>query len=240
MKGDNKLYCSNCGRENPLYKLNCVNCKSFLREKVVNINLWETIYKLLESPTEAFKQIIFSEHKNYVIFLTILIAVKFFFHSIFANNLVFGEDSLPENIFILLPVIFFEFTLTIIVISLILKFLSNYLRIETRFKDWYTVIIYSFVLQIFALFLLAPVEYALFGEYWFTFNPSPFQLKEAASYVMIGIEAVLLLWGYFMIIAALIAITERKILSVVIGFIIYGIIFSEIIFTPYFLFKLFM
>ena len=88
MKAENKLYCSNCGAENPLFLLNCKECKSFLRERVVNIDLWSAIYDLLIQPKKAFLHLIYSEHKNYIIFITLIISLKFFFHSIFLNHII--------------------------------------------------------------------------------------------------------------------------------------------------------
>ncbi|NOX19606.1 MAG: hypothetical protein GXO87_15160, partial [Chlorobi bacterium] len=61
----NNVICKNCGAENPFYLLTCKSCNAYIRDKVSNINLWEIIWKLIETPVEAFRQIIYAEHKNF-------------------------------------------------------------------------------------------------------------------------------------------------------------------------------
>ena len=68
--------CKKCNHINPAYKYICSECKSYLRERVVNIDLWNTIQLIIEDPHKAFKQIIFAEHKNFIIFISFFIAVK--------------------------------------------------------------------------------------------------------------------------------------------------------------------
>ena len=74
--------CSNCGVENPLYLKNCLNCKHYIRTAVVNIDLWRTIYQLFENPRKALKNIIYAEHKNFIIFLLFFFSIKLFLFSI--------------------------------------------------------------------------------------------------------------------------------------------------------------
>ena len=78
----NSINCKNCGEPNPFYNLNCHFCKSLLRNRVVNIDFGRTVLKLLESPVKGFTEIIYSEHKNFVITLIFLLSIKFFLNSI--------------------------------------------------------------------------------------------------------------------------------------------------------------
>ena len=59
-----KIKCDNCGKENDFFALNCNNCKSYLRARVVNIDFWKTLWEMIEAPKEAFMKVIFAEHKN--------------------------------------------------------------------------------------------------------------------------------------------------------------------------------
>ena len=70
--------CSNCSKENPLYFKNCSDCKHYMRSAVVNIDLWSTIYQIFENPRKTLKNIIYAEHKNFIIFLLLFVSMKLF------------------------------------------------------------------------------------------------------------------------------------------------------------------
>jgi hypothetical protein len=76
---------------------------------------------------------------------------------------------------------------------------------------------FAFTPQILGLIILTPVEFALFGEYWFTFNPSPFIIKPIAAYTLIGIEGIMCLWSCALFIFSTYAQCRNKIYSVVAG-----------------------
>ena len=57
----------------------CSSCKSYLQSKVDNLNLFETIWQLIETPGVAFKKILLARHKNYVILLSSLAGISMAF-----------------------------------------------------------------------------------------------------------------------------------------------------------------
>src|SRR5690606_23987280 len=112
----NAVVCKNCNSENPFYELICRNCRSFLREKIYNIDLWKTISQLIESPSTAFRNIILSEHKNYLLLLLVLIAGKLFLNGIFLIIFFNEWNASPPGfissyllIFVLTTFLFFLF-----------------------------------------------------------------------------------------------------------------------------------
>ena len=84
----NIVQCPNCEIENNFYNLNCTKCGSLIRERVVNIDLWHTIGKIIDTPSKAFRNIIFAENKNYTFFLTIFFALKLTFNSFYFQSLI--------------------------------------------------------------------------------------------------------------------------------------------------------
>src|SRR4030065_2879879 len=79
----NGIICKNCQTLNPFHELTCRNCKSYLRERVYNLDLWKLLEQLIESPLNGFTKIIHSEQKNFVVFIILLSSIKFFINTIF-------------------------------------------------------------------------------------------------------------------------------------------------------------
>ena len=79
------IICSVCQIENDKYATICKKCGSFLQNRVPNLDLFETLWKIIENPKEAFRLIMIAEHKNYTLFLYALsgISVAFFGFSYF-------------------------------------------------------------------------------------------------------------------------------------------------------------
>jgi len=186
--------CENCGKENPYYQLKCKSCQSYLRRRVVNIELWETIGKIIESPSKAFENVIFAEHKNFLILMTFLFSFAVLADLNLVNNYFF-ENSLVNISYIAFGIIVGASLMN----ALILKFTFLAMNSKTRFLDNLYLTIFANTPQIFSLVLLLPVQFALFGEYWFTFNPSPLVYKETQSWIVIGLEGVLLLWSFILL-----------------------------------------
>ncbi len=191
----NIVKCPNCETENHFYNLNCNKCGSLIRERVVNIDLWHTIGKIIEAPSKAFRNLIFAENKNYAFFIAIFFSIKltfnsFYFQSLIGKNIDF-QNFLGINILIgvILFLVFF------LLISYFEKIILKVNNVQSRFKDNFTVLIYSSVPLLIALFIFFPVEYALFGKFWLFFNPSPYFIKPTPAYVFTGLEAIILVWN---------------------------------------------
>lgn len=230
----NNLVCKNCETENPFYQLNCKNCKAYLRDRIINIDFWSTLWKIIESPVTAFSNIIHSEHKNFVIVLTFLLSIKYFINSlIFTNALNININTLDYL------VINFGLSLgyTIVIVhlfALAVTFLNKVLGVQNRFKDNISIYVYSTLPLILGGIFLFVIEYALFGHYFLTFDPSPFLLKKTAAYTITGIEGILVLWSLLLASAATYTQTKNIIYSIVIGVIFIGILFYGFICFPFF------
>lgn len=210
----NFIICQNCKQENSFYKSNCSKCGSILRTRVVNIDLWHTIWLLIESPKEAFKTIIFAEHKNFTILLSIFIAMKLFINSYFTINILYSGIYSTQHVYT-------EFGLTILsvmiaaaVLAFIYKYFARLFNIEVRFRDNYSILIFSFLPMITMLVFLFPVEYALFGSHWIFFNPSPFEMKGNAAYILSIIEMIAMLWTIILLVKGISLQTKSAIYSV--------------------------
>jgi len=209
----NTVICKNCNTENPFYSLICCNCKAFLRERVINIDLWKILALLIESPVAAFKLIIQSEHKNFIFFLLPLISGKFFIISMFISLLSLREQARLGNFIQNYLIVLITIVLVIVVFSLLITLVFRKYKLATRFNDNFSIIIYSFVPHIFGFAILFPVELVLFGETLFSVNPSPFSVKENLAYTLLAFELMIILWSIFLFFIALFTQSKNIIFS---------------------------
>jgi hypothetical protein len=228
---NNKIVCKNCQTSNPFHQLTCLNCKEYLRERVYNLDLWNLLEQLIESPIKGFTKIIHSEQKNFIVFIVILASIKFFINTIFfflinSRNNLFSFNGIRNYFIVLISI-----TLIISLFTILIKITNRLLNNITRAKDIFSILSYVLVPNIFALLILFPLELIFFGEYLFSNNPSPFLIKETAAYIMLVLEILLILWTLFFSIMALFTLTKRILYSVSLGISYVSMIF----FTQYFL-----
>lgn len=213
----NDIRCPNCGSENPFYKLTCLNCKTYLRERIFNLDLWKIIGLLIESPVKAFRVIIQSEHKNFIILLTFLFSLKAFIDARFISIFYSGRSSIRVNIETGLLISLGVSILMIWIYSILLSLINKTAGLKTRIRDNNAVLSYSFLPYSFALVILFPIEIIIFGGYLFSDNPSPFIIKPAIAYSLLGFEVLLIIWGLLLSITGIYAISKNILYSILLG-----------------------
>ena len=73
------ITCRVCNTENDEYAIVCRNCKSYVQNRIQNLDFFETVWKVIESPRKAFHDITLAEHKNYSLLLFALFGVALSF-----------------------------------------------------------------------------------------------------------------------------------------------------------------
>ena len=221
----NSVICHNCQTENPFYKLICENCKSYIRDRVYNIDLGNIIARLIENPTSGFKTIIFSEHKNFLVFLILFSVLKFEIDSVFISLYFQKEIISLSNFAVGYLGLLLILTAVFILFSYLVNFLNKKLGYETRVKDNFSIYIYSFLPHLFALIILFPLELVMFGEYLFSTNPSPFAIKEFIAYTLLILEFLIIIWSFFLTIMAHYTQTKNVLYSIIITIIYQSLLF---------------
>ncbi len=189
----NIVECKNCQAQNSFYALTCSNCKAYLRDRVYNIDFGSMLLLLLDSPTAAFKKIVYAEHKNFIFVILLLSSVQLFILSIFTQLYFTKGTSLLENPFKGLIYFVIIFGILVFVFSLSMTYLNYLFGLSTRIKDNFAVLIYSLLPLIAGILVVFPVELIVFGKYLFDVNPGPFQLKEGLAYMLLAIEALIVI-----------------------------------------------
>ncbi len=215
----NTLTCKNCEEENSYYALICKKCKSYLRERIYNIDLWKILGLLIESPTKAFSLIIQSDHKNFISFIMCLASVKLFIDSMYLSLLTITAEAIHENIirnyFIILGSVF---TL-VLIFGIVITIINKLYNLRTRIRDNFAILTYSLLPYIFALIILFTVEVTVFGGNLFSKDPSVFALKEFLAYALLGFEILIILWGIFLSTIAMYVQSKNIVYSIVVGFV---------------------
>lgn len=216
MNNPSIIVCPNCKTENSYFNVNCSCCNFFLRDKIPNINLGEIILLLIESPKIAFERIIFAKNKNYVFILFAFLSFRFLILSRFLSVPYLNQDS---DFDLFTASIFFMISSGVIIFILIYLnfFIIRKLKIHSRIKDVFSVFIYSFFPSVIAIFLLYPIELAVYGKYLFSNNPYPFDIKENVFYALIGFELFLILWSYILHIKGLLSLKLNLIISLLLS-----------------------
>lgn len=190
--------CSKCGHNNPPYLSICENCKSYLRDKVVNIDLWSTIYKLIESPSEAFKNILFSEHKNFIFFLLFILSIKNLILIRFISVPVLGTDGVSTSLILQIVLSILITGIILSLISIIQSKLFIKYKINFRVIDVLSLNLYTQIPLVFSLIFIFPVELIVLGSDIFSNNPFAFQIKPAITYILIFLELVMIIWSFIL------------------------------------------
>jgi hypothetical protein len=190
-----RITCSNCSAENPPYAYTCKNCNSFLRERVFNIDLWKVMGLLIESPKKAMEMIVFSEHKNFIIFILIIIAVKMLVNTRFISLISLGSFNPSASLYLSYLIVFGIVLVYLVLFSICFTSLNKLLQITTRFMDNFALLTYSLLPNVFGIIFLFIIELVVFGEYLFSINPTPFVIKGITAYIFAGAEIFLIVWS---------------------------------------------
>lgn len=225
----NSVICKNCSAENPVYSHICDNCKYYIRDRVVNIDIWETIGKIIESPSEAFKKIIFAEHKNFIVFLLLIFGLRIlilsrFISLILSDNNIATSSLLSNYLISLISVAFL-----LLLLSFFTSVTLNKYDYRVRLKDILSLNVYANIPNYFATTFIFIIELVVFGEYLFSNNPNPFQIKPTIAYVFLFVESGMMIWSILLNYKAMHSLTSKKILSSVLTLINYFFIAGLII-----------
>lgn len=234
----NSIVCSSCSHENSFYEYTCNNCRSFLRDKVYNIDLWNIVGLIIESPAKAFKQIIFADHKNFIIFIWIFVAAKMLVNIRFFSNISIGEFNPTSSLYIAFLLVFVILVGYILLFSFCSKLICKSLNIDTRFRDTFAVITYSLIPNIAGIVFIFILELVVFGGFLFSINPTPFELKGLIAYFFAGAELLLIIWSVFLTFSAFRTQTFSVLYGIITTIVFYSVLTVITYFASMFLFLL--
>lgn len=198
------IQCTVCGTENDDLAVLCKNCKSYLQTKVDTLDLFNTIWMLVESPRRAMKRIVLARYKNYVFVLSALLGISLAYTVMWYRNL----GKVFNDLFVILlggllagPVAGILFVL---LCSMVLAVCARMLGGKATVRNTRAVVAYSAVPIVFALVFVLPVEVAVFGLSFFDNNPSPLVLKPVEYVTLIGLDVLATLWSWVLLVEGIV------------------------------------
>lgn len=209
----NEIICTNCGSANAPHSLTCTNCNSYLRERVVNIDLWHTLGLLTVTPSIGFKLIRNSEHKNFIYLLFIIVAVKILQNTMFLSMFHYKEPVVTSFIIRNMAIVSGVFLVLAVAFSFALKISAQISKFKLRFWDNFAILMYSFFPYTLALIVFLPLEYIIFAEYLFSLNPSWFSVNPSLAYLFSFLELGCFLWSAFLLYCGIKTQTDSKLFS---------------------------
>lgn len=211
--------CPNCGNSNPMYKLACGKCKTFLRGKITNLDFGSLIWQVMEEPKAAFIKVIQAEHKNFLVTTFLFTVFKIALTAQILSNIILEKHSNAPSFYLAVLMSFLIVSSLFFLVPLIIKFTGKLFNRDYRYIDVISIFVFSFIPLVLSLIIFTPIEFALFGTYWFLFNPSPILIKPIPSYILFFFEICFIVWNIVLLIIAQNRIYDKTIISIIISLI---------------------
>ncbi len=211
------IICSVCGLENDDLSIVCSSCKSFLQGRVDALDLFETMWGLMESPRRTMKRIVLAKHKNYTVLLSSFFGICLALDIAWYKNIA---DKIPSLLTIVGAAILFGPIIGLLVVSiasLVLRKATTAFGGNASQRNLFAAISYAIVPIVFSLVFIVPIEIAIFGIDFFGTNPPPMIIKPTEYLVLIGLKSIATLYGVYLLIEATMganAFNRKKLLPV--------------------------
>lgn len=188
--------CPVCGAENEDLAVVCVHCKGYVQAKVDTIDLFHTMWGLLENPRATFRRIAIAGSKNYVLMLALLFGVAFVFVYLWHTR---AGVVFPSLVTILAIGLVAGPPTGLLLTSALAVLVSQGARLAgggVTIRNAFAILAYACFPIVVSLVLVFPLEIAVFGIYLFDSNPSPWVLNPAAFAILAGLDGAAVLWSY--------------------------------------------
>jgi len=192
--------CPVCGAENDAFASVCTSCKAFVQAKVDNLDLFRTVWGLLESPRATFRRIGLAREKNYVFALSGMFGVALVYAFMWYRNL---GAKIPELLMLLgigLAAGLVIGNILVLLFAWILRTLGRLAGGRPSFRNMRAVTAYAFVPIVASLVCIFPLEVAIFGKYLFDANPPPMVMNPLAYLALLGFDAAAVLWSFVLLV----------------------------------------
>jgi hypothetical protein len=192
--------CPVCGTENDTFASVCTSCKAFVQAKVDNLDLFRTIWGLLESPRATFRRIGLARVKNHVLALSGLFGIALVYAFMWYRNL---GAKIPDLLTLLgmgLAAGLVIGTVLVLLFAWILMMLGRLAGGKPSFRNMRAVTAYAFVPVVASLVCIFPLEVAIFGRYLFDANPPPMVMNPIAYLALLGFDAAAVLWSFVLLV----------------------------------------
>jgi hypothetical protein len=227
------ISCPVCQTQNHHLAVKCKSCGGYIQTKIENLDLFTTAWNVLERPGHAFHMIAVAQHKNYSVILPFISGVAltfFYFWVIKAGDATNSLLNFLAGGFVVSP---FVGIITSLAIAVLLKLTVIATGRPVSFRNAFSVIAYTQVPLVISVVLVFPLELMTFGLYFFTTNPSPYQLKPVPYILLAGLDGLFAIWSLLLIWFGIRKLTDGGRLYSIFVYSVVMVIFSGIVFAVY-------
>lgn len=188
------ITCPVCNSENNHLAVICRSCGGFLQSKIDNLDLFTTVWKIVESPKAAFHRIAIASHKNYSLLLGGLMGVGLAFALMWLLKVGNANISLLNLLiagFLLGPILGI---VALLLLAGVQKTVAWMLKLQTKYKNAMAVASYATVPIVFSVIFILPIEILTFGKFFFSTNPSPFLIKPVSYVLVLVLDGLCIGW----------------------------------------------
>ena len=197
------ILCPVCGKGNKDLAVTCVECHGYLQSRVDALDLFATIWGMIESPGRTLKKIALATHKNYTLLLASLFGIVWTFLAFRVSQV---GTVIPELFSLVLAGLVGGSLVGLVALPLSSSFalwLGRRMGGEGGFRNVLALFAYAAVPLLLALVFVLPVELGVFGVSLFGIPPSPWDLKPGIFLLLCIINGALLLWFLGLLVASL-------------------------------------
>jgi len=201
--------CPVCQTDNPNLQLTCSRCGGYIQDRIASLDLFKTLWMLIESPSEAMKRIILAEQKNYIFLLQILLGCAYVSFIFWVANLGLEIENLQMILVLIIALGPVAGIVVVMVLSLFGTLLLRSLKVQVAYRDMRAIVSYAGFPIIISFVIIFPVEVGLFGMYLFTSDPSPYSFAPVIYTTILGLDALFILWSVYLLGVGLIVVSQR-------------------------------
>jgi hypothetical protein len=157
------------------------------------------MWLMIESPAKAFRKIILSEQKNYVLVIGLFLGIAASFLLMYVNT----SGNSFDNLF--LALLFGSVVGGMISAPLILALtvgihgISRLIGGKGTIRESFGVVGWSFMPMVFIVVCILPLQLATLGLFAFSSNPTAYQVKPVVTVVLYGLEGLFILWSVLLL-----------------------------------------
>jgi len=200
---ENLIQCTVCGHRNTELDTICKSCGAFLQNRPTALNLFETVWKLINSPKQALREVALAEHKNYAWLLSVFEGIGLTYLSLAVRTADEMEATLGDSLLTGAIAGAIAGPIGVSLLSMILFALGLIFGQRLMFKNIRSVLTYALVPVVINLFTVFPLQIMTFGAFLFTHNPSPFTINPTVFIATGLIDLTFGIWQLFILILGL-------------------------------------
>lgn len=183
--------CPSCGAENQPLVLRCAHCGAFVRDRVPVVDLFSTLWRLVDAPDAAFLRVARSERKNYTHILFALTG-PFLLAAVFVLAAAGDGDRGFGALFVALlsagPVLG-------VLYGALLTLLARALLPALTYKQRAAQLAWALVPLAWAGVLVLPMQLGVLGLTMFSRNPAAWHTQPLPFWLLLGVDVACLVWS---------------------------------------------